>query len=67
MSVSIKQVFKSDTMKYAFALDVLGIIQINANELRAAIPPEYYGYFIIAVGIGIKFFRYITKEPLNAK
>lgn len=56
---------KSRTMWYAFIIDVLGIIQINAEELRAAIPPEYYGYLLIGVGIGIKYFRYITTKPIN--
>jgi len=63
----IKQALKSDTMKYALVIDFLAIVQINAGELREAIPAEYYGYFLIAVGFGIKFFRYITKEPLSAK
>lgn len=63
----IKQALKSKTMRYAFIIDALAVVQLNAGELRAAIPPEYYGYLLIAVGIGIKYFRYITKEALDAK
>jgi len=54
-------------MKYALIIDALAVIQLNAEELRAAIPAEYYGYLLIAVGIGIKYFRYITTKPLNDK
>ena len=63
----IKQALKSKTMRYAFIIDALAVIQINAEELRAAIPAEYYGYLLIIVGIGIKYFRYITSKPLDAK
>jgi len=63
----IKKALKSKTMRYALIIDCLAIIQINAEELRAAIPAEYYGYFLIAVGIGIKYYRYKTSEPLDAK
>jgi len=63
----MKKFWKSKTMRYAFIIDVLAIIQINAEELRAAIPVEYYGYLLIFVGIGIKYMRYITNEPLDAK
>jgi hypothetical protein len=63
----IKKAVKSKTMRYALIIDVLAIIQLNAGELREAIPAEYYGYFLIAVGIGIKYFRYITKDSLDAK
>ncbi|NIW97183.1 MAG: hypothetical protein GWN13_02850 [Phycisphaerae bacterium] len=58
---------KSKTMWFAFVIDALAVIQLNAEELRAAIPPEYYGWFLIAVGIGIKFFRAITTKPLKEK
>jgi len=63
----IKQALKSSTMKYALIIDILAIIQINAEELREAIPAEYYGYLLIGVGIGIKYFRYITTQPLDEK
>jgi len=63
----IKQALKSNTMKYALIIDALAVIQLNAEELRAAIPAEYYGYLLIAVGIGIKYFRYITTKPLDEK
>lgn len=63
----IKQAVKSKTMRYALIIDCLAIIQLNAEELRAAIPAEYYGYLLIGVGIGIKYFRYVTKDSLDAK
>ena len=63
----IKQALKSKTVWYSIAVDALAVLQIIAEELRAAIPAEFYGYFIIAVGIGIKYFRVITKESLDAK
>jgi hypothetical protein len=67
MKAPIKKALKSNTMKYALIIDILATIQLNADELRAAIPPEFYGYFLIAVGIGIKYFRYITKDSLDDK
>lgn len=58
---------KSKTMWFALVIDTLAIIQLNAEELRTSIPPEYYGWFLIGVGIGIKIFRIITTKPLSEK
>ena len=58
---------KSKTIWFAFIIDALAIIQLNAEELRAAIPAEYYGYFLIGVGLLIKYFRYVTVKPLSEK
>lgn len=63
----IRQSMKSKTMRYALIIDLLAIIQINAEELRAAIPAEYYGYFLIAVAFGIKYYRYKTDSSLQEK
>lgn len=61
------RLFKSKTIVFAYIVDILAIIQLNAEELRASIPPEYYGWFLIGIGIGIKIFRVLTTKPLSEK
>ena len=58
---------KSKTIWLALIVDTLAIIQLNAEEMRAAIPPEFYGYFLIIVGVLIKVARVVTTKPLKEK
>lgn len=63
----IKKALRSKTILFALALELAGVVQANAEELRAAIPPEYYGYFLIAVGVAIKILRFMTIEAVADK
>lgn len=61
---------KSKAMWLAFAVEMLGalqLIQANMEELRVAIPPEYYGYTLIVVGVLIRIIRVFTTKALGDK
>lgn len=63
----IQKALKSKTILFALALELAGVVQVNAEELRAAIPPEYYGYFLITVGFAVKALRFVTDKALADK
>lgn len=63
----INQIFKSKTMWLALLLEIVGVIQLNAEELRSAIPVEYYGYFLIVVGVAVRVLRMVTTTSIGEK
>lgn len=66
----ITQIAKSKTMWLAFLVELMGIlelVQMNIEELRVAIPPEYFGYLLIGIGVAIRLMRLVTTSSLGEK
>lgn len=66
----LTQILKSKTMWLAFAVELMGILQLvqtNIEELRINIPAEYYGYVLIGIGAAIRLLRLVTTSSLGAK
>jgi len=60
-----KPITKSKTMWFGLFVMVGTWLSNNTDILMTLVPTEYHelaGYFI---GIGIWFFRYVTKEPID--
>lgn len=63
----ITQISKSKTMWLALLLEIVGVVQLNAEELRASIPIEWYGYFLIIVGVAVRVLRMLTTTSIGEK
>jgi len=70
MNYWLDKIKRSKAMWLAFAVELVGVLQLvkdNIEELRVAIPPEYFGYFLIGVGVAIRIVRIFTTKALSDK
>ena len=58
---------KSKTQWFNGSIVFIGLIQSNIDELRVAIPPIYFGSFLIAVGMVGWVLRTMTTQPIKDK
>ena len=64
------KIFRSKTMWLAFLVEITGIlqlIQLSIDEFRVVIPPEYFGYVLVGIGIAIRVMRLLTTTSLDLK
>lgn len=58
---------RSRSMIVFIIVDIIGIVQLNADFLSTVLTPAQFGWLILGIGIVGKILRYITKEPLTNK
>ncbi len=63
----IKQFLKSKTMLAALALELLGVVQLNADFLSTVMTPAQFGWVMIGVGVAMKLLRMATTSSLGEK
>jgi len=63
----IKQLLKSKTMLVALALEILGVVQLNADFLSTVMTPAQFGYVMLGIGIVMKILRMMTTTSLGEK
>lgn len=61
----MKQMHKSKTLWFSFALVVFGALMDNLQYLQSVIDPKYYGGIMIFVGIIVATLRFVTSQPLD--
>ena len=63
----MKKLLKSRTIRFALVLEILGVIQVNADFLSTVMTPAQFGYVMLGVGIAIKLLRFVTTTPMTEK
>ncbi len=63
----IKQLLKSKTMRAALALEILGVVQINADFLSTVMTPAQFGWVMLGIGVLMKILRAMTTSSLGDK
>jgi len=63
----IAQFFKSKTINFSVVLAVAGAIQSNAEQIRAYVPAEAYGWILMGVGVVVAALRAVTTKPISEK
>jgi hypothetical protein len=63
----ISRIARSKTMLIFLAIDIIGIIQINADFLSTVLTPAQFGWVILIIAIVGKILRFITSQPLSDK
>ena len=63
----MKQIFKSKTMWFAFALAIFGVIEMNVKYFSNYFTPEFFGAFSIVISIIVAILRVLTTTPLSEK
>lgn len=62
---------KSKTLAFAVLLAVLGVLEASFGTLRGLLVPHLgeaaFGYFTLAVSVGVAVLRVLTTVPLNQK
>lgn len=62
-----QRIIRSKTMVAFLLIDIIGIIQINADFLSTVLTPAQFGWLILAIGILGKVLRLITSTSLKDK
>jgi len=60
-----KQIHKSKTMWFSFALVVFGALMDNFSSLQNVIDEKYYGIILVAIGIIVAALRFVTTEGVD--
>lgn len=60
-------VLKSKTILFALALEVMGVIQLNADFLSTVMTPAQFGWVMLGIGIAVKILRGVTTTSLKEK
>lgn len=63
----IKQLLKSKTILVALALEILGVIQLNADFLSTVMTPAQFGWVMLSIGVVMKVLRAMTTGSLGEK
>lgn len=61
------QRLKSKTYQLALLLSALGAAQVAWPALAASIPPQYYAWGTLGLGVVVAVLRELTKVPLADK
>lgn len=67
MKAWISRILKSRTMVVFLIIDIIGIIQVNADFLSTVLTPSQFGWLILGIGIIGKILRSITSQKLTDK
>lgn len=62
----IKQRAKSKTYNFGMAITILGVVESQAPYMQDFFG-QYYGFFVMAIGIGICILRERTNQALKDK
>lgn len=63
----IKQLLKSKTILVALALEILGVIQLNADFLSTLMTPAQFGWVMLSIGVAMTVLRAMTTGSLGEK
>lgn len=63
----IKKLLKSKTMLIALAIELLGVIQLNADFLSTVMTPAQFGWVMIGIGVAMKVLRSVTTTAIGDK
>lgn len=63
----MKQILKSKTMRFALAIEFLGVLEMNTGFLSQHLTPTQMGVVLILIGFGIRAFRLMTTMPVSEK
>jgi hypothetical protein len=63
----ITRIARSKTMIAFLIIDIIGVIQINADFLSTVLTPSQFGWVILIIGIIGKILRTITSTSLKDK
>ena len=63
----IKQILKSNTMRLAILLAVLGVVQASMDVFTPYISPQAMGLLTMIVGVLVAILRVVTTMPLDKK
>ena len=63
----LKQFLKSRTVLFALALEILGVIQLNADFLSTVMSPAQFGWVMLGIGVIVKILRTLTTSSLREK
>lgn len=61
------RILKSKLMNLALLVEILGVIQLNADFLSTILTPAQFGWVMIAVGVLIRVFHVYTTGPISSK
>lgn len=67
LKIWYSRIVRSKTMLFALALEILGVIQLNADFLSTVMTPKQFGWVMLAIGIAVKILRMVTTQPLSDK
>ena len=67
MNKWISRILRSKTMIVFIVIDIIGVIQINADFISTVMTPSQFGWVILVIGIIGKTLRTITATSLKDK
>ena len=63
----LKQALKSKTIQVALAIELLGVLQLNADFLSTVMSPAQFGWVMMGIGFAMKILRTVTTTSLGEK
>jgi len=67
MNKWINRIIRSKTMLVFLLIDVIGIVQVNADFLSTLMTPKQFGWFIIGIAVVGKVLRLVTTTDIKDK
>jgi len=67
MSKELSGMLRSKTMWFSLALAVFGVLEASTSYFQNLIGPEYFGFFVVAIGGVTAILRVLTTLPLDEK
>ena len=63
----LKQALKSKTIRVALIVELLGVLQLNADFLSTMMSPAQFGWVMLGIGLAMKMLRVVTTTSLGEK
>lgn len=56
---------QSKTMWFSIALSIFGAVDVLLPQVRDQIPPDYYGWIVMAIGVTVAGLRVVTTQGVT--
>lgn len=63
----LQKIMKSKLMNLALVVEILAVIQLNADFLSTILTPNQFGWVMLIIAMLIRIFRVYTDRPLSEK
>ena len=67
INIWFQRIIRSKTMIAFLIIDLIGVIQLNADFLSTVLTPAQFGWVILSISLAGKILRAITKNSLKDK
>lgn len=65
--MTLRKALKSKTIWFSIILAIFGVLEASTQYFQDFIQPQYFGFFVVGIGMITAILRVVTTLPLDEK